>query len=207
MVTASIEARGISEPCVLKAMREVPRHLFVPAEVADFAYADSPLPIGEEQTISQPYVVALMTQALRLSPEDRVLEVGTGSGYGAAVLSRVGREVYSIERHPSLAGQATETLARLGYANVHVLCGDGALGLPSFAPYDAISVTAAARSVPEAHLWQLAPGGRLVIPVGGKSDQELLRITRLADGGFAREDLGGVRFVPLIVGAGGAQSQ
>jgi protein-L-isoaspartate(D-aspartate) O-methyltransferase len=199
MVRRHIAARGIADPAVLAAMGSVPREAFLPSEMAEFAYEDAPLPISEGQTISQPYIVALMTAALELGPYDRVLEVGTGSGYAAAILGRVAREVYTIERHAPLAETAAERLRALGYDNVHVLQGDGTLGWPAHAPYDAIVVTAGGPDVPPALLEQLAPGGRLVIPVGeDRSLQQLVRIRRQTDGTLHREELGDVRFVPLI---------
>lgn len=199
MVTSQIEARGVRDPGVLAAMREVPREAFLPAELAEFAYRDSPLPIECGQTISQPYIVALMAEALRLDPGDRVLEIGSGSGYAAAVLSRIAKRVETIERHDELAQIAAARLARLGYDNATVHHADGTLGWPPGAPYDAIVVAAGGPTVPEALLDQLAVGGRLVIPVGAERDvQTLTRVTRHADGRLEREDLGDVRFVPLI---------
>jgi len=199
MVRSQVSARGIRDPAVLRAMREVAREAFLPPELAEFAYRDSPLPIACKQTISQPYIVALMTAALALRPGDRVLEIGTGSGYAAAVLSRVARQVYTVERHEELAAAAAARLRELGYANVSVLHGDGTLGWPEHAPYDAIVVAAGGPGVPEALLDQLAPGGRLVMPMGESRDlQTLIRVTRRADGGLDREDLGDVRFVPLV---------
>lgn len=199
MVDRQIAVRGVRDPRVLEAMRTVPREAFVPEHLAEFAYDDSPLPIAEEQTISQPYVVALMAEALEIRPEDKVLEIGAGSGYAAAVLSRLGREVYAVERHESLAREAEERLARLGYSNVHVHHGDGTLGWPEHAPYDAIVVAAGGPDVPPALLDQLAEGGRLVIPIGpDPRNQDLVRVRRLAEGGTTREVLGPVRFVPLI---------
>ena len=199
MVRHHLAARGIRDPVVLGAMRSVPREAFLPPELEEFAYADAPLPIERGQTISQPYIVALMTAAAALRPGDRALEVGTGSGYAAAILARIAHEVYTIERHEELARGAAERLARLGIANVSVLHGDGTLGWPEHAPYDAIIVAAGGPKVPEALLEQLAPGGRLVIPVGeGRSVQRLLRVTRAADGRLHEEELGDVRFVPLI---------
>lgn len=206
MVTRQLIARGLHDPAVLAAMRSVPRQAFVPAYLAEYAFDDGPLPIAEGQTISQPYVVAWMAEALHLEPTDRVLEIGTGSGYAAAVLSRIAAEVYTVERHAELAGGARKLLERLGYDNVHVLRGDGTRGWPEHAPYDAIAVAAGSHEVPPALLDQLAAGGRLVMPVGsGPEDQELLRITRLAGTGpdqFRREELGGVRFVPLVSAGG-----
>jgi protein-L-isoaspartate(D-aspartate) O-methyltransferase len=201
MVERSIALRGVHDRRVLAAMAEVPRHVFVPEALAEFAYDDTPLDIGQGQTISQPYIVALMCQALDLQPTDRILEIGTGSGYAAAVLAHLGAEVQTIERHEALATVASERLIRLGYQNVHVHCEDGTRGWPEGAPYDAIVVAAAAPRVPEPLMAQLAEGGRLVIPVGDAASQTLIRVTRQA-GRFRREDLGDVRFVPLV-GAGG----
>lgn len=198
MVHADIERRGIASARVLAAMDQVPRHLFVPPDRLDSAYGDHPIPIGEGQTISQPFIVALMTEAADPGPNDRILEVGTGSGYGAAVLGRLAQEVWTIERHRGLADRARDLLNRLGVANVRVLCGDGTLGVPEAAPFDAIVVTAGGPDIPESLIEQLAEGGRLIIPVGATlDDQELIRITR-RDGGFERTSLGPVRFVPLI---------
>ena len=199
MVASQVEARGVRDAGVLAAMREVPREVFVPAELAEFAYRDSPLPIECGQTISQPYIVALMAAALQLTPGDRVLEIGTGSGYAAAVLSRIAKRVETVERHDELSQISAARLARLGYDNVAVHHADGTLGWPDGAPYDAIVVAAGGPTVPEALLDQLAVGGRLVIPVGEDRDlQTLVRVTRHADGRLEREDLGDVRFVPLI---------
>lgn len=199
MVRRQIAARGVREPRVLEAMRTVPREVFVPEHLAEFAYDDTPLPIGQEQTISQPFVVALMAEALDLKPGERVLEIGAGSGYAAAVLSRLAREVFTVERHAPLAWEARQRMVRLGYTNVHVTQGDGTLGWPGHAPYDAIVVAAGGPEVPAALLEQLAPGGRLVIPIGpDPRTQSLVRVRRRPEGGFTREDLGGVRFVPLI---------
>jgi len=203
MVHEQIESRGVRDPGVIRAMAEVPREAFVPADQAEFAYLDSPLPIAEEQTISQPYIVALMTAALEIGPGDRVLEIGTGSGYAAAILSRIAAEVYTVERHAPLAEGARKALESLSYDNVHVLHGDGTLGWREHAPYDAIVVAAGGPEVPEPLLDQLAVGGRIVIPVGPTPRlQELVRVTRVSETELAREDLGGVRFVPLV-GAGG----
>jgi protein-L-isoaspartate(D-aspartate) O-methyltransferase len=200
MVATQIEARGIADPLVLEAMRAVPRERFVPAALARFAYEDRPLPIGEGQTISQPYIVAVMTRAAGLKLGARVLEIGTGSGYGAAVLSRIAAEVYTVERVGALAEEARERLARLGYANVHVLEGDGTLGWAEHAPYDAIVVTAGGPRVPQALLSQLAAGGgRLIMPVGpGAGHQRLVRVTRTDAQEYQYEDLEEVAFVPLI---------
>ncbi len=199
MVQEQLVARGIRDAAVLRAMAEVPREEFVPEDARPYAYRDGPLAIGEEQTISQPYVVALMTEALDLTAEDRVLEVGTGSGYGAAVLSRVAAEVYTVERHQSLVQAARERLERLGYDNVHVRLANGTLGWPEHAPYDAIVVTAGGPEVPDSLRDQLAIGGRLVMPVGSAiTSQELIRVHRLGKSAYNRESLGAVRFVPLI---------
>ncbi len=203
MVSHQVAARGVQDPAVLAAMRAVPREAFVPAALAEFAYDDSPLPIEEGQTISQPYIVAAMIAALAPRPSDRVLEVGTGSGYAAAVLSRVVNEVYTIERHEPLALTAEERFRRLGYPNIHVLVGDGTLGWPRHAPFDGIVTAAGGFEAPPALLDQLQVGGRLVIPLGPTPrEQELLRITRVEKDRYQRENLGPVRFVPLI-GAGG----
>jgi len=197
-----LSRRGIQDHRVLQAMGRVPREGFVPPELEEYAYEDAPLPIGEEQTISQPLVVALMAQAAEIGPGDRVLEVGTGSGYAAAVFAELAAEVYTVERHASLAHGARARLDALGYENVRVLHGDGTLGWPEHAPYDAILVAAGGPDVPKPLLAQLAPGGRLVIPVGRtQREQSLLRVVR-TPGGLVREDLGGVRFVPLIGRAG-----
>jgi protein-L-isoaspartate(D-aspartate) O-methyltransferase len=199
MLDAHLAKRGITDTLVLDAFRDVPREDFVPAELVPLAYADTPLPIGDAQTISQPYIVAYTIQALAIGREDRVLEVGTGSGYAAAILSRIARDVYTVERLRSLADTATDRLARLGYSNVHVLCGDGTLGWPEHAPYDAIAVAAGGPTVPKTLLAQLAIGGRLVMPVGAtQSDQMLVRVTRVSEGEYRREELADVQFVPLI---------
>jgi protein-L-isoaspartate(D-aspartate) O-methyltransferase len=199
MVASQIEARGITDPLVLEAMRTVPRESFVPASLVQFAYDDGPLPIGHGQTISQPYIVAVMTQAAALKPGSRALEIGTGSGYGAAVLSRVAAEVYTIERVEELADSARERLARLGYANVHVRAGDGSLGWSDHAPYDAIVVTAGGPRVPKPLLDQLAVGGRLVMPVGPVTrHQRLVRVTRSDVREYEYEALEEVAFVPLV---------
>jgi protein-L-isoaspartate(D-aspartate) O-methyltransferase len=196
MVARQIEKRGIRSPRVLKAMETVPRHLFVPCEGIAAAYADEPLPIGAGQTISQPFMVAAMAEALLLDSKERVLEVGAGSGYQAAVLSRLVGSVIAVETQPTLAASACERLAALGYVNVQVEVGDGSLGWPSGAPYDAILVTAAAPRVPPPLLDQLAVGGRLVIPVGSPEQQELFRIVK-HDGTISEESLYACRFVPL----------
>jgi len=208
MVQTQIAARGIRDSAVLEALRTVPREAFLPPEMAEFAYQDHPLPIAEGQTISQPYIVALMTAALELGRHDRVLEIGTGSGYAAAILGGIAREVYTIERHGELADAAAARLRALGFHNVHVLHGDGTLGWREHAPYDAIVVTAGGPDIPEALLAQLAVGGRLVIPIGEeKALQTLVRVTREANGSLRQEDLGDVRFVPLIGAQGWAEEE
>ncbi len=193
-----IRLRGVTDPAVLAALEAVPRHLFVPAGERGKAYADHPLPIGGGQTISQPYMVALMTSLLDLRPGARVLEIGTGSGYQAAILSRVAGEVYTVEILTALADRARRTLADLGCRNVHVRTGDGFQGWPDAAPFDGIVVTAAPPSIPEPLLQQLRVGGRLVIPVGDRDAiQNLLVLTKRADGGFDRASVMPVRFVPM----------
>jgi len=180
-------------------MRKVPREAFVPRHLARRAYADEPLPIGGGQTISQPYIVAFMMEAMRLRPEDRVLEIGTGSGYAAAVLAEIAAEVYTVERLARLAESARRRLAELRYTNVHVRHGDGSLGWAEHAPYDAIVVTAGGPQAPRSLLAQLAVGGRLVMPVGSTPRiQRLLRVVRTGDATYESEDLGDVAFVPLI---------
>lgn len=195
MVSEQIAARGVRDPAVLEAVRTVPRHLFVPQDLSVVAYTDAPLPIGHEQTISQPYIVALMTELMGLTGGETVLEVGTGSGYQAAVLSEIAGSVFSIEIIEELATSAAERLSRLGYANVTVKHGDGYRGWPEHAPFDAIVVTAAPDHIPEPLLAQLGVGGRLVIPVGDYY-QELIQVTRTNDG-FARRSVVPVRFVPM----------
>ena len=203
MVNYQLAARGLHDQSVLDAVNAVPREEFVPADLVEFAYSDSPLPIAASQTISQPYIVALMTAALELKPADRVLEVGTGSGYAAAVLAEIAEKVYTIERHKILADTARSRLAALGYRNIQVLHGDGTLGWPEHAPFDAIIVAAGGPQVPENLKQQLSVGGRLVIPVGSTlRTQKLLRVRRTGEHEFQEEDLGGVRFVPLIGAAG-----
>ena len=195
MVRGQIEARGVGDERVLAAMRSVPRHEFVPVEQRPFAYQDRPLSIGWQQTISQPYVVAAMSEALELDGNEKVLEVGTGSGYQAAVLAKLARQVFSIEIIEPLAQRARADLARLGYSNVRVRGGDGYAGWPEEAPFQAIIVTAAPDHVPKPLLDQLAVGGHMVLPVG-RSVQELVRITRTSEG-YERERMFGVRFVPM----------
>lgn len=203
MIRDDLIGRGIKDAAVLQAMRDVPREAFVAPELAAHAYEDHPLPIDEGQTISQPYIVAYMTEALELIPTDRVLEIGTGSGYAAAVLSRIVTTVYSVERLAILATDARQRLTELGYDNIVVHEGDGTCGWPEHAPYDAIVVTAGAPKLPEPLLAQLAIGGRLVIPVGPTSFlQTLVRVRRLGENDYRSEELCGVRFVPLIGAAG-----
>jgi protein-L-isoaspartate(D-aspartate) O-methyltransferase len=196
MVRTQVESRGVRDVRVLEAMRAVPRHRFVPAHLAWAAYDDGPLPIGHGQTISQPYIVAVMTELLEPGPDDVVLDVGTGSGYQAAVLSRLAKRVYSIEIVPELAAEARARLAALGYENVEVITGDGWAGLPERAPFDGILVAAAPPEVPQALLDQLGEGARLVIPVG--REQQDLRVYRRTAEGFEERTLFGVRFVPLV---------
>ena len=197
MVSTQIEARGIHDYRVLEAMRKVPRHLFVGEALQDQAYGDFPLPIGEGQTISQPYIVAEMTQALELTKDDRVLEIGTGSGYQTAILAELAFRVYTIERVRELFIRARKLLDQLGYHNVIAKCSDGTLGWPDESPFDAIIVTAGAPEVPEKLVQQLSIGGRMVIPVGDRFSQTLLRISRDEDG-IQDTSLGGCRFVKLI---------
>jgi len=200
MVAEQIEPRGVSDPRVLQAMRQVPRERFVDPDYADHAYEDRPLPIAEGQTISQPFIVALMAQAAQIKPTDRVLEIGSGSGYGAAVLSELAMRVWSIERHPKLARMAGSRIAELGRANATVLRADGSNGWPMAAPFDAIIVTAGGPVIPELLKQQLVIGGRLIIPVGEHGDvQTLMRATRLSAAEWAEEDLGAVQFAPLVL--------
>lgn len=197
MVQEQLLRRGIKDPRVLEAMARVPRHLFVPEELRGRAYEDGPLPIGEHQTISQPYMVALMVEALELKGDERVLEVGTGSGYAAAVLSELCAEVFSTERLESLAARARSVLASLGCGNVQVFTGDGTLGLEAHAPYDAVVISAAAPGIPRPLLEQLKPGGCLVLPMGEIEIQTLVRIRKTSEG--LKEDyLGDCHFVKLI---------
>jgi protein-L-isoaspartate(D-aspartate) O-methyltransferase len=196
MVDETIAARGVRDPRVLAAMRTVERHRLVPPDQRARAYEDTPLPIGFEQTISQPYVVAAMTEAAQLAPGEKVLEIGTGSGYQAAVLAELGVDVYSIEIVEPLAKRTHELLARMGYTKLHLRIGDGYQGWPDAAPFDAIVVTAAPEKIPQPLIDQLAVGGRLVIPVGAQGDQDLRVITRSANG-TTTESLFPVRFVPM----------
>ena len=196
MVSGQIAARGVSDAGVLDAMRKVERHLFLPSDLQSIAYSDEPLSIGHGQTISQPYIVAYMTEAAGLKPDDRVLEIGTGSGYQTAILAEIVREVYTIEAIEPLASSAERLLSGLGYKNIHFKCDDGYKGWPEEAPFDAIIITAAPPEVPAQIAAQLKVGGRMVVPVGGLF-QELCLITR-KETGFDRKSLLPVRFVPMI---------
>ncbi|MEO1092508.1 MAG: protein-L-isoaspartate(D-aspartate) O-methyltransferase [Pseudomonadota bacterium] len=198
MVAEQLRGRGITDARLLAAMAKVPRHAFVPPAWRDRAYGDRPLPIGQHQTISQPFVVALMLEALNLSGPERVLDVGTGSGYAAAVLAELAAEVVTVERRPGLAAEARRVLVSLGYDRVEVVVGDGSLGHAARAPYDAIVVAAAAPEVPRPLIDQLTPDGRLVLPVGSREWQSLCCVTRGADGRPCERSLGEVRFVPLL---------
>jgi protein-L-isoaspartate(D-aspartate) O-methyltransferase len=197
MVETQIKRRGVSDPQVLSAMDKIPRHRFVPRHLWEQAYSDYPLPIGEDQTISQPYIVALMTETLELTGSEKVLELGTGSGYQAAILAELAARVYTIERLPSLARAAEQVLSDLGYTNVQVRVSDGTLGWLEEAPFDGILVTAGSPQVPPPLVEQLAIGGRLVIPVGDSYTQTLTRVRRTPEG-LKYEYLGGCRFVKLI---------
>jgi protein-L-isoaspartate(D-aspartate) O-methyltransferase len=197
MVETQIRKRGIQDPRVLRALATVTRHEFVPEQFKHLAYTDEPLGIGDGQTISQPYIVAAMTEALRLEGTERALDVGTGCGYQAAILAVLTKEVFSIEYRPQLARAAAERLQRLGFANVHVHCGDGSLGLKEFAPYDAILVAAAAPKIPEPLREQLNDGGRLIMPVGAEDHQHLVLLTRHGNE-YTMERREGCRFVPLL---------
>jgi len=198
MIETQIVRRGVRDPAVLEAMRAVPREAFVSAGLQGSAYEDRALPIAEGQTISQPYIVAAMVQAAQLQPGDRVLEVGAGSGYAAAVLSRIATHVFAIERHAALTDAARARCQVLGYENIAFRTGDGSMGWPEDAPFDAILVSAGGPQPPEALKQQLKIDGRLILPVGNTTEQRLWRIRRLSDTEFPREDLGGVCFVPLI---------
>jgi protein-L-isoaspartate(D-aspartate) O-methyltransferase len=197
MVESQLRARGISDPRVLEAMLKVPRHEFVPETLYDEAYEDHPVPIGDGQTISQPFVVALMLESLQVSPKDKVLEVGTGSGYATALLAELAAQVFSIERHPALADRARAVLKVLDYSNVRVVTGDGSLGLPHNAPFDAILVSAATLNVPGTLISQLREGGRMIIPVG-TADSQQLQFVRMTNGQPVISIGEAVRFVPLI---------
>jgi protein-L-isoaspartate(D-aspartate) O-methyltransferase len=199
MVDQQIAARGLRDGPLLAAMREVPREAFVPEAAREFAYEDGPLPIEAGQTISQPYIVALMIAAAGVAPGGRVLEIGAGSGYAAAVLSRIAGDVIAIERHGQLADLAAARMAALGYANVRIVTGDGSAGWPEGAPYDAILAAASGRHVPEALKRQLKVGGSIVMPIGAPGEmQSLFRVTRAGEDQWEQENLGAVRFVPLI---------
>jgi protein-L-isoaspartate(D-aspartate) O-methyltransferase len=200
MVDTQIRARGIRDPRVLKALEKVPRHLFVNEALRDQSYNDNPLPIDGGQTISQPYIVALMTEALELRGSEKVLEIGTGSGYQSAVLAELVDHVFSIDRIASLAGNARRLLESLNYYNIAIRVGDGTLGWKDEAPFDAIMVTAGAPDMPKTLVEQIAVGGRLVVPVGGRHSQVLMKLTRLSESvnDVKKEDLGGCRFVDLI---------
>ena len=202
MVEAQIARRGVRDPRVLEAMRAVPREAFIPAGFEEFAYQDSALPIAEGQTISQPYIVAAMLEAAELEDGDKVLEVGAGSGYAAAVASRIAAKVFAIERHAALTDAARERIQALDYHNVVLKTGDGSTGWPEAAPFDAIIVSAGVPRIPEALKMQLAIGGRLVIPVGSLDSQQLVRIIRKSETSYEECDLEAVRFVKLV-GAGG----
>src|SRR4051812_22901279 len=199
MIERQLERRGIADRRVLDAFRAVPRELFVPEAVRDFAYEDGPLPIEAEQTISQPFIVAQMIAAAGVSPGAKVLEIGAGSGYAAALIGRIAGQVIAVERHAELAALARRRLAALGYANVRIVHADGSAGLPDEAPFEAILVAASGSHVPEALRAQLAVGGSLVMPLGGPDAvQTLIKVTRMSDTDYKEEDLGPVRFVPLI---------
>jgi protein-L-isoaspartate(D-aspartate) O-methyltransferase len=198
MVREQIEGEGISDTAVLRAMRRVPRHRFVPQEFLEYAYADRPLPIGHDQTISQPYIVGLMTELLALKKEHRVLEIGTGSGYQAAVLAEIADSVWTIEILEPLATSARERLQSLGYGSVNVRWGDGYLGWPEHAPFDRIIVTAAAEEIPQPLLEQLKEGGKMVIPVGAAFSIQNLVLVEKRDGRVTKQNVTAVRFVPLI---------
>lgn len=197
MVERQLASRGISSARVLEAFRSVPRHEFVPQHKQEFAYSDGPLPIGKGQTISQPYIVAYMTEALELEGDERVLEIGTGSGYQAAILGELAEEVYTVERHEELAQVASRRLRDMGYDNIHVVTGDGTNGLPDQAPFQAVIVTAAAPEVPQPLLDQLDDGGRMIMPVGGRGGQ-VLKLYRRQGDEIKTETLSPVAFVPLI---------
>ena len=206
MVDRQIAGRGLRSAALLAAMRAVPREAFVPESVRAFAYEDGPLPIEAGQTISQPYIVALMIEAAGVAPGGRVLEIGAGSGYAAAVLSRIAAEVIAIERHGQLADLAAARMAALGYANVQIVTGDGSAGWPDAAPYDAILVAASGSHVPDVLKRQLKVGGTLVMPIGAPGEmQNLVRVTRQSGEGWEQESLGAVRFVPLIGEEGWAE--
>ncbi|HET7207455.1 MAG TPA: protein-L-isoaspartate(D-aspartate) O-methyltransferase [Terriglobales bacterium] len=206
MVASQLRGRDIRDERVLDAMARVPRDAFVPVELRSEAYEDRPLPIGNDQTISQPYIVALMLEDLHLSNSDKVLEIGTGSGYQAALLGELAAQVYTIERHPALANTAASVLAELGYKNVTVVTGDGTLGLPDKAPFDAIIVAAAAPEIPSALFAQLREGGRMIIPVGSPHAQEL-KLMEKRDSRLQITNLEGCRFVPLVPGVASSDEE
>lgn len=197
MVEAQVMARGVQDERVLDAMRKVPRHLFVDEALRDQAYSDYPLPIAENQTISQPFIVGLMTESLQLKGGEKVLEIGTGSGYQTAVLAELAGRVFSIERFPDLGYRANATLRKLGYENVIIRVGDGSLGWPDDSPFDGIIVTAGTPKIPQPLIDQLVPGGRLIVPVGDRTAQELILVERAPEG-IRKTNLGGVRFVNLV---------
>jgi protein-L-isoaspartate(D-aspartate) O-methyltransferase len=201
MVRRQIIARGVTDPKVLEAMRSVPRHLFVSESFRAYSYTDQPLPIGQRQTISQPYIVAYMTEALKLQSGDKVLEIGTGSGYQAAILGEIVAEVYTIEIIDVLGRIARETLAHLGYTNIHVRIGDGYKGWPEMAPFDAIIVTCAPEEIPEPLIEQLKEGGRMIIPVGPQGSVQELVLAIKERGEIRREGVMPVRFVPMVKGS------
>jgi protein-L-isoaspartate(D-aspartate) O-methyltransferase len=199
MIERQIAGRGLDEPTLLAAFSAVPREDFISADYADYAYQDSPLPIESGQTISQPYIVALTIAAAGIKPGDKVLEVGAGSGYAAAVIGRIAGEVIAIERHHELVELARKRMRQLGYRNVQIVEGDGTLGWPEAAPYDAIVAAASGSHVPQSWIAQLKPGGRIVMPIGEPhAVQSLVKIAKHEDGSLERANLGGVRFVPLI---------
>lgn len=196
MVQEQLQARGIKDNKILEIMLKIPRHRFVEEGLQPMAYSDHPLSIGEGQTISQPYIVAYMTECLQIGPEDRILEIGTGCGYQTAVLAEVAAHVYSVERLPPLFSKARKTLRQLGYTNIHLRLGDGSEGWQKYAPYDGILVAAAGPGIPQPYLDQLSEGGRLILPVGDESFQELILVTK-EGGKFHHQSLSGVRFVKL----------
>ncbi len=198
LIEIELKPSGITDDAVLAAMRRVKRHKFIPETLRDRAYGNYPLPIGESQTISQPYIVGLMTQALEIRKTDRVLEIGTGSGYQAAILAELSEIVYSIERLDTLSSRARTNLYSQGYDNIYLIVGDGTLGLPEYAPFDKIIVTAASPKATETLLSQLKKGGKMVVPVGNRSIQDLKLIEKALNGRIYRKSLGGCRFVPLI---------
>ncbi|HDY87185.1 MAG TPA: protein-L-isoaspartate(D-aspartate) O-methyltransferase [bacterium] len=200
MVKRQIIARGVKDEQVIKAMRTVPRHLFVPEGNRSMAYDDTPLPIGEGQTISQPYIVAFMTDCLKLKPEDRILEIGTGSGYQAAILAELVKEVYTIEIIPVIGNRASKLLDEMGYTNVHVMVGDGFKGWPEKAPFDAIIVTCAPDEIPKTLVNQLSEGGKIIVPVGSQYAAQHLILGVKKKGRLITENILPVRFVPMVRG-------